>query len=332
MTDITQLTAELNAMILDERKRRGMTPTLPLGIHFGLAEDRYHADPGLGSTDIRKLARNPPSYWYSSWMNPRRPADDPTPSQIRGTALHRLVYLGEDYFDQHYICGPDQTGMSTGEKAQSTKRANALAAETGRIALKIDDYERVAICAAMILKNPELSHVFHYGEPEVSIIWEQRGVRCKARIDYLKVRGLGDLKSCANPFDLDFPAACRRDIDRYAYHEQASWYMTARAQMAGFVKAGLVHGSDYDPKWLDQVAACEEPGWAFVFYGIEGPPLTWSAVLSPRNPIIGKARASNAHGLDQYLRFLKDFGTEMWVLRERPQELMMEEMPPWFAR
>src|SRR5215472_7761351 len=123
MTDITQMTAELAAMCAAEAKKRLDEPLLPLGMHFGLDEGRYHRDPGIGSTDIRMLARNAQAYWYYSWMNPRRPEQTSTPSQIRGTALHRLVYLGQDFFEANYICGPDQAGMSTAEKTASTKRA-----------------------------------------------------------------------------------------------------------------------------------------------------------------------------------------------------------------
>jgi len=42
---MTEIIGDLAAMIKRERVPRAMTPTPPLGLHFGLPEDRYHDDP-----------------------------------------------------------------------------------------------------------------------------------------------------------------------------------------------------------------------------------------------------------------------------------------------
>jgi hypothetical protein len=337
MTSTEQLAADLNAMIERERVKRGMKPVLPLGLYFGLDEARYHADPGIGSTQIRQLTRNPQAYWYNSWMNPRRPPDEPSPAMIRGTALHRLVYMGEDYFGKHYMCGPDQFGMSSGEKATSTKKANALAESQGKLCIKLDDYERIAICAAMIKQNPKLGGVFEGGAPEVSLFWDVGGIRCKGRFDYLKARGdgvvgIGDLKSESNPFDIDFPTSCRNAVARRGYVEQASWYLDgAISWLARHIADGAVYG-DADPDFLDRLRKGTQFGFAWVFYQIEGAPLTWSTILSPENPYAEKGRAANAAGLANYRRFLDHYGVEPWLLVEDPQELMIEDMPIWAQR
>jgi len=335
------ITTSLNALITAERLNlRNDVPLLPLGLHFGLDEDRYYADPAIGSTQIRQLARNPQAYWSDSWMNPRRIPHHSTLSQVRGTALHQLVYFGVDYFNDHYLCGADQKGLSQGEKSANTKRANKLADAVGKIALKFDDYERVMIAAAMIVKNPELAGVFASGKPEISLFWQtDDGIRCKARMDYIKhrrfdnVAGIGELKSNANPFELDFHESCRHAIGRYAYDEQASWYMDAAAHwIPRHVADGAVYGSDYNAEWLDLLASATSWAWQWVFAGIEGPPLTWSAILSPENPIVADARRMNELGLANYRKFLAHYGTEQWLLIETPRELMLEEMPAWFRR
>jgi hypothetical protein len=299
------------------------------GVYFGLDEAEYHADPAIGSTDIRALARNPSAYWFDSHMNKARRAKAPTDSQILGTALHTLVLCGQEAFDLSYECGPNQTGMSSGQKATSTKAARERAAMNSRISLRKDDYERIVIASAMVTLNPELRGAFQSGHPEVSVFWERDGIRCKARFDYLKIRGIGELKSVSNPFDLDFRQACRNAIDRYHLHEQASWYMEARSVMRGLLNdCRLVHGYTGPPAWINELRDAPQWGWGWVFVQADGAPLTWSKNLSPGNPILKKGHEANMRGLDEYRAYAEKFGTDggMWLLIERPTELTEDEM------
>lgn len=316
--------AKLAAM-LAERK------VLPIGIHFGLDETLYHADEGIGSTQIRQLARNPEDYWYYSAMNPKRPPDKSTPGQLRGSAMHCFLFYGEATFDARYMRGPDQDGMTTTEKGASTKAANAKAASLGLECLKADHYDRAVIASAMIKKNPNLAVAFEGGMSEVSIIYEKDGVRRKARLDYLKLRGLGDLKGCANRFDKEFGGACIGDITNYHYHEQMSWYMDARAEIPKLVADGAVHG-DHDPEWIKKLAAAKAWGWQWVFIQTEGAPITWSKSISPANPMVEIGRLANKRGIDNFKAYVDKYGREQWVKVEPVTELFVEEMPPWFAR
>lgn len=323
---------------MDTQIARYSTDLLPLGIHFGLNEDAYHADPGIGSTDIRRLARDPVSYWYQSWMNAEGrddfdidDEDKSTPSQAKGTALHVLLFYGRERFDKTYMCGPRQKGMTSGEKSASTQKANAKAAETGRIALKFKDFCWIGVADALIRRNPDLAECFRHGESEVSFIFEKDGIRRKVRWDYLKVLGNGDLKSCANKFKKSFDIACRDDITNYQYHEQATYYMDARLELPAYVREGAVYGS-HDPDWLRHVANQKVFGWQWVFYQMTGAPITWSKYLSPGSGILDCGRMANEIGLRNYRKYMATFGTEMWVQIEKPTELHIEEMPPWFGR
>jgi PDDEXK-like domain of unknown function (DUF3799) len=307
----------------------------PIGIHFGLPEAEYHADPAIGSTDIRALSRNPGAYWFNSHMNPSREPDEPTDSQIRGTAMHTLVLHGKEAFDELYECGPDQSGMTSGKKAASTREAREKAAANGRTCLRRQDYERIAIGSAMITENPELRECFDGGIPEVSVFWERDGLRCKARFDYLKARGIGDLKTVANPFDLDFRQACRAAIERHHLHEQASWYMDARLHMPTMIAKKQVYGIDgswiYDANdmpWIKKICAANEYGWQWVFSQADKTPLTWSRALSPGSPYLEKGRAANQRGIDLYKENAEKYGTDggMWLLIEPCEELTEDEM------
>lgn len=76
------------------------------GIYFDLPEERYHADPALGSGSIRALAKCPVYYWLDSWMNPLREEAPETPALLFGRALHKIVLEGKVAFERGYAMEP----------------------------------------------------------------------------------------------------------------------------------------------------------------------------------------------------------------------------------
>lgn len=308
---------------------------IPPGIYIGLPEDTYHSDPALGSSNLRKVAVSPPDYWFDSFMNPTKDEDKDTPATLRGTAVHVLVLYGEEEFARRYIRIPHTSDMSSGEKGAMTRKYNEKADATGKLALGAKIYDNVAISSAMISRNKELSRALIGGINEVSIFWidEETGIPLKARIDCLKPRGVGDLKSITNRMDKSFPQACRDSIATYRYDGQAAHYMEARALIAGFVASDQVFANTpYDADLLKQIAAEKEYAWQWVWWQAEGAPITYSRVLSPKNPMLENGRILISRGKDQFLKFAGMFGSDVWVLEEPATELYQEEMPGWYAR
>lgn len=321
---------------IERTQPKGLEP----GIYFGLDEDRYHADPALGSTDLRNLRMSPPDYWWNTpVMNPEwEPEDkDDTPARLRGKAMHKLVLEGEKAFGMRFAKGPKHDPEDTpAEKGAATKAAKKALAP-GRELLPHHDYERIAIAGAMISKNPKLAGAFQNGVSEVSIFWNKvvdggRKVRCKCRIDYLKPRGVGDLKSITNVRKIEFRHACRTSMATYRYDMQAAHYLEGRAQVRELVSAGRVHG-DHDPAFLKQVEAAPGFAFQFVFFQAADAPVTWSTILSPKNPIIENAANHNMEAAEAYLDYLETFGANnIWLILDAPRELAMEEMPAWAFR
>lgn len=308
-------------------------PYMPPGIYFGLDETSYHSDPSLGSSDIRKLAINPSNYWWNSYMNPARKDDNDTLAQSRGSAVHCLVLYGEAEFDRRFMRIPHTDNMSSGEKAATTKKYNILAAAKGMTAIHGQVYDSIAIASAMISLNKHLASALVGGLNEVSIFWrdEKSGIPFKARLDVLKPRGVGDLKSIANKYEKSFPQACVDSIVNYSYHVQAKHYMDARAQIPRFFADGCVHG-DHDPAALRAVVAQDSYAWQWVWWQSQGAPITWSKIVSPKNPLLEFAELSIIKARENYLSYVERFGATMWVLDAPPTELFMEEMPAYFGR
>lgn len=308
------------------------------GIYFGLDEQAYHADPALGSGNTKQLAYAPCDFWWNSWMNPMRPHRKETPSTTLGTALHVLTFHGEAEFDRRYMRGAEHDDdMTPAEKSALTKEAKKIAAAKGLIALPAAGHDRIAIVAAKVLKNPKLAQAFSGGMPEVSLFWTKvckdgRTIRKKGRLDYLKPRGIGDLKSVANQHEMPFPRACMNHIANYSYHVQAKHYMDGRACMPGFVADGRVNG-DCDPSLLKAFAAAQRFGFQWIFWQTERAPITWSRILSPANPMCDLAANTIERADANYLSYMERFGAgEMWLEDDEPRELHMEDMPGYFAR
>lgn len=376
------------------------------GIYFGLDEDVYHADPALGSTDLKRLLTSPPDYWWNSWMNPAKPEESDKAHLVFGRAVHKMVLEGEAAFSAAYRRAPDpatclvtdddcvrwisengakiaeardriamarratETDEQVGEIDAELKAVEALAAgklprsKAGKVTsillvdptvaildeikaqaeaervtlLPAESYDRIVTAAAMIQRNPNLATAFEGGRSEVSIFWEQdlgNGgpvIPCKCRIDYLKLRGVGDLKSISNTQGRPLPQAARGAIATYRYDVQAAHYMTGREQIAALLKAGAVFG-EHDPKWLARVAAQKTFGFVFVFFQSQGAPITWATSISPGSPVLDAGRSAALVAMENYQRFMRDFGTDAaWVLVDPVEELDIGEMPAWYGR
>lgn len=320
---------------------RALDKQLEPGVYLGLDEDIYHADLALGSGDMRNLLLSPCDYWWDSPLNsnPDEESDD-TPAKIRGTAMHKLVLQGQAEFDRLFMCGArNDASMTPAEKGAATKAANARAAALGLTALPAQHYDRVVIAAAMITKNPKLAGAFEGGIPEVSVVWERDGVRRKARIDYLKPRGVGDLKSITNIKKIEFRRACREAIANYRYDIQAAHYLEGRAVLPRLVEAGKVYGEPAlvaaNAELLRRIAAMWSFAFQIVFFQATKAPVTWSTIITPhdQNPLYQTALADLETATENYRSFMEQFGRDnIWLMLDEPKELDLESMPGWYGR
>jgi hypothetical protein len=324
---------------LDERAAEAAKP-LPLGLHFDLPMDRYLADKGLGSGDIKDCAKDPFEFWWTSWMNPVRPEkDEDTTAQRYGKALHKCVLEGREWFNAHYVRGPDQTELSQGKKSASTRAANEAAAAMGKESVKFNDYARIIVAAAMIAKNPDLTFAFSNGCPEVSFIWMRDDVRCKMRIDYLKpisrdgkiILGIGDLKSVGRDWRTDdFVQSCYNAIDDWDYHVQAADYLEGARHIKKAIADGLVHYHNnrrFDPI-LDRLTHAEAMAWQWVFHKTSGAPKTHSMYLNIGSQFLSEGHDIVERGLANYREWMKRKGPdEMWADPTPVHEAEFERMP-----
>jgi hypothetical protein len=323
------------------------------GIYIGLDNDRYHADSALGSTNIRDILKGANNYWAKSAMNPRRKKRKPTDALIVGSAIHKLLLEGREAFDAHYVRGPydgDFEGSSS-EKAALTKTAKKELLE-GQDLIVADVYDYVLGIKEIIDADPELEGCLDGGLSEVSVFWTRPdGVRCKARLDALKINGIGDLKSIANERDRDLEEACLLDIKTYRYDIPVAHYSEGRRQMAALLNKSSVYFGDgtvlaENPAkrsaeerrladYLYKCAASEAFGFQLVFIpkpnktGTTAPD-AWACTITPGNEIELMARTDIETAIERFKRALEEFGPgKRWTPNREVREIVLGRPPLW---
>lgn len=321
-------------------------PSLPDGIYIGLDETRYHADTALGSSNIRDLLKGANLFWHKSFLNPKKKADKDTPSKILGRATHKLLLEGSTAFTQIYLRGPysDDDDLSPAEKSALTKAAKGKLLE-GQQLLKSDDWDFVMGCKEVLDTDPELKGCLDNALTEVSVFWTRPdGVRCKVRLDALKLRGIGDIKTIANERERDMEVACKLDIHTYRYDIPAEHYSEGRCQMAAMLAAGKVFvgeepmtkddkGADQILSFLARCVAQKEFGFQLVFIPKKGAPDAWSCTLTRGNPIMTGARQDIETAISYFRMALEKYGIEhRWIPNREVTELDINTMPFGFGR
>ncbi len=321
------------------------------GIYIGLPADAYHADDALGSSNIRDLLKGGNLYWHKSGLNPKRPKEKPTPSKILGTATHMLLLEGRKAFDAVYVRGPygeDDDHLSGPEKGQLTKKAKEKLLD-GQELLTQADYDFVLGCKDVLDADPELKGCLDNGLSEVSVFWTRKdGVRCKARFDKLKQRGIGDIKTIANERERPLEQACLLDIHTYRYDIPAEHYSEGRRQMRALLTKGSVFvqgddgpslltaedkGADEVLSFLARCVAEKTFGFQIVFIPKKGAPDAWSCVLSPGNEILLAARTDIDTAISYYRMAMDKYGRERrWLPEHAVEELTIDKLPYGFGR
>ncbi len=77
------------------------------GLYIDLDEFDYFQADALGSSDLKKLLRAAPDWWYSSRHNVFYEEKDDTEARILGRALHALILEGSQAFEGRFAIEPD---------------------------------------------------------------------------------------------------------------------------------------------------------------------------------------------------------------------------------
>ena len=197
------------------------------GIHFGLTDEEYHADPALGASGIVDLVISPMRFWAKSPMNELREPDTPTDATKFGDLAHLAVFQ-PDKCD--FVVKPD--GMNFGSKdGKAWKEENE-----GKTIITAKDDRQLQMILLALEKTHVLEQIRRSGVSEVAFFWTENGHRCKIKVDHLQHQQSWDLKTMANTMDKDQETLLAHTVAAYRYHIKAIWYHRGIEKMRRIVK------------------------------------------------------------------------------------------------
>lgn len=200
--------------------------TLDVGIHPHIPQADYLRDPcpqpSLSSSLARLMVGYSPLHaWTASpRLNPDYLSEDRAEFDL-GTAAHALILEGIEHHPFQVVNAPDWKSKAARDSRDEIRAA-------GKTPLLAEQWERVramAYAAKMQLDAFDgLPRPFSNGQPEETLIWQEEGVWCRARLDWLHAdaRVADDLKTTSGSAN---PAVWSRSLWSSGYDIQAAFYL-----------------------------------------------------------------------------------------------------------
>jgi hypothetical protein len=184
---------------------------------YAYHQDQVADEPTISRSFIHTMIQRSP--WHAWAQHPRLNPEYVTPEGEAkfdlGTAAHALFLEGRDLVE--VIFADDW-------KTKAAKEARDLARAHGRIPLLEDQYIRVLEMLTAL--DAQMPDGFFQGEKEVTVVWRDRDVLCRARPDsYDSDLGIiDDYKTTSKSAE---PAAWSKSMLSGGFDLQAAFYMRA---------------------------------------------------------------------------------------------------------
>lgn len=278
----------------------------------------------LESTDQIKAAIN--GFGQKPWSK--------VPDELPNGQAYERAARKEDWIRQLIAQDPDARILANLQ--QQHREANA-----GKSFVPSDAHDEIEISARMIEADPDNRHAVQGGYPEVVLIWtdEATGVPMKARVDYLKIKAIVDLKTIANEHR-SIENAIRRSIANYAYNFQPRVYAEGVAAVKKVLRADPLAWALRDDWNAEQCAAAhawrekwvaheDEPDFWFLFQAKPPAPVT-RLVRYPLHGTTNMITGDIVRSCQIKFRKLSEtYGTSPWLDLAPPYDIADEDIPPW---
>lgn len=204
-------------------------------------------------------------------------------------------------------------------------RAHAEAND-GKTMISAKQHARIEIAAAMIERDPDLCKAFSGGHAEVAIFWycEKTGAPMKAKLDYLKLKAIVDLKSFSNSVGrpisraIDFAISGQRHFIGVAIYRQAVEAAKKMVQASGL---RAIHDCD-DPVTEDAEARqnfafrlaqqTEPPTCLWVYQQTGNAPVTRGRIM-PTGTVFSITEGALDMLKRRYVECTRTYGTDPWL-------------------
>lgn len=204
--------------------------------------------------------------------------------------------------------------------------------------LKLKDKKKLMDMKASIDKYyPKIRNALSCGYSEVVIIWRdpETGVMCKARLDYLRIEAIGDLKTFSLKGKKNIHKAICDAVVWERYNVQYVIYLEAVQQLIKKIrlKKAIVVG-DVSKEWLDKFLVNENKRFFFAFIRSEEP---YQGEILQLQKCQVKGASTNVYhsegenlfriAINIYAEYLTKYGTNPWINENYIRTLVDEEVP-----
>jgi exodeoxyribonuclease VIII len=174
----------------------------------------YHAS-GAVSKSVLDMIHKSPAYYQYCRENPRQQTD----SMLLGSVVHKLV-LETETFASEFVIEPYCDKRTKAGKELYKQFLDSLG--DGMTAVPPDVYDTAKAMAEAVKAHPVAAKLLTDGKPEESYFWEQDGIKCSCRPDWLRSDGIVvDLKTTKDAS----PDGFQKSAYNFRYYVQAWWYI-----------------------------------------------------------------------------------------------------------
>ncbi len=180
-----------------------------------MSNAEYHADPAISKSDLDLINRSPAYYKYVK-ENPR----EQTAAMLLGSVVHKLVLEPDIFAAEYAVCPATDRRTKAGKEIY---QAFIDGLHEGVEVITEDVYKTAQAMAESVKNHPIAARLLQGGQAENSYFWDESGVKCKCRPDYLRtdLKCVIDLKTTQNAS----PESFVKSAYDYRYHVQAAWYL-----------------------------------------------------------------------------------------------------------
>ena len=170
-------------------------------------DDQYFALEALSASGAKLLRKSPLHYRADQFK-----ARQPTPAMIFGTVVHRLVLEPErPAFAVKYLNWASKEGKAERERLEAT----------GLPILSEADGDRATAIRDALWSDAQIVEMLEAAQKEQVMLWDQHGVKCKAKADAIGDGVVIDLKTTIDAAPHEF----QRSIATFGYFRQAAHYL-----------------------------------------------------------------------------------------------------------
>lgn len=180
-----------------------------------MTNTEYHARAEISKSDLDLLAKSP---YLLKLKKDGLYQSEATPSQILGSAVHKLVLEPND-FKNEFVIEPNFDKRTKDGKAEFEKFQNE---NQGKMILKDDIFKTAKIISECVLNMQGTANFLKDGKAEQSYFSEIDGIKVKCRPDFYN-ENLGliiDLKTTSDAS----PSGFSKSIANFNYHIQTAFY------------------------------------------------------------------------------------------------------------